>query len=146
MQSGADPDTDPQQLTNKQILMLHQLLHAAKFSDPTGTHLSPAGDFFLACLHMGMLGVYWSRCATLQVQVLAKVGAECQIHATILHWMQFMCCMTAGEYNLRLGITKELHPDLVATYQGKILDSASSACFEVNGISLDLLIQKPLLC
>lgn len=24
----------------------------------------------------------------------------------------------AGEYNLRLGITKELHPDMVATYQG----------------------------
>ncbi|KAK9847694.1 hypothetical protein WJX84_000913 [Apatococcus fuscideae] len=65
MQSGAEPDTDLRSLTSKQILMLHQLLHVAKFSDPSGSHLSPA-----------------------------------------------------GEYNLRLGISKELHPDLVATYQG----------------------------
>ena len=27
----------------------------------------------------------------------------------------------AGEYNLRLGITKELHPDMVATHQGELL-------------------------
>jgi DNA topoisomerase VI subunit B len=25
----------------------------------------------------------------------------------------------AGEYNLRLGVMKELHPDLIATYQGE---------------------------
>lgn len=43
MRSGAEPETDPRNLTNKQILMLHQLLHAAKFSDPSGNHLSPAG-------------------------------------------------------------------------------------------------------
>ncbi len=24
----------------------------------------------------------------------------------------------AGEYNLRLGITKELHPDMIATHEG----------------------------
>ena len=29
------------------------------------------------------------------------------------------CLSPAGEYNLRLGIVKELHPDLVATYQGR---------------------------
>lgn len=27
-------------------------------------------------------------------------------------------CISAGEYNLRLGIMKELHPDMVATHQG----------------------------
>ena len=33
----------------------------------------------------------------------------------------------AGEYNLRLGISKELHPDLVATYQGSShLDQSAS--------------------
>ncbi len=45
MQSGAEPDTDPRSLTSKQILMLHQLLHVAKFSDPSGSHLSPAGGY-----------------------------------------------------------------------------------------------------
>ena len=33
----------------------------------------------------------------------------------------------AGEYNLRLGITKELHPDMVATYQGATLASTCLA-------------------
>lgn len=27
-------------------------------------------------------------------------------------------CFTVGEYNLRLGITKELHPEMIATHQG----------------------------
>ncbi|BBN02322.1 DNA topoisomerase VI subunit B [Marchantia polymorpha subsp. ruderalis] len=52
-------------LTGQQILCLHQLFRQAKFDDPDGDCLSPA-----------------------------------------------------GEYNLRLGIMKELHPDMVATYQG----------------------------
>uniref|UniRef100_A0A2N9HG37 DNA topoisomerase 6 subunit B n=1 Tax=Fagus sylvatica TaxID=28930 RepID=A0A2N9HG37_FAGSY len=30
----------------------------------------------------------------------------------------FQCLSPAGEYNLRLGIIKELHPDMVATYSG----------------------------
>ena len=30
-----------------------------------------------------------------------------------MHW-----CVCLGEYNLRLGIMKELHPDMVATHQG----------------------------
>ena len=34
-----------------------------------------------------------------------------------------MC--TAGEYNLRLGILKELHPEIIATHQGKSLASCS---------------------
>jgi DNA topoisomerase VI subunit B len=44
---------------------LHQLLHEARFSEPSGAHLSPA-----------------------------------------------------GEYNLRLGVMKELRPELIATHQG----------------------------
>lgn len=52
-------------LSDEQIVRLHQLFRQAKFDDPSGQCLSPA-----------------------------------------------------GEYNLRLGIMKELNPDLVATYEG----------------------------
>ncbi|XP_077210440.1 topoisomerase 6 subunit B [Tasmannia lanceolata] len=52
-------------LTSQQIVRIHQLFRQAKFDDPSGDCLSPA-----------------------------------------------------GEYNLRLGIIKELHPDMVATYAG----------------------------
>lgn len=52
-------------LTDQQIVRIHQLFRQAKFEDPVGDCLSPA-----------------------------------------------------GEYNLRLGIIKELHPDMVATYSG----------------------------
>ncbi|KAG4961419.1 hypothetical protein AAZX31_13G324300 [Glycine max] len=52
-------------LTSQQLVRIHQLLRQAKFDDPSGHCLSPA-----------------------------------------------------GEYNLRLGIIKELHPDMVATYSG----------------------------
>lgn len=52
-------------LTSQQIVRIHQLFRQAKFDDPSGGCLSPA-----------------------------------------------------GEYNLRLGIIKELHPDMVATYSG----------------------------
>lgn len=31
------------------------------------------------------------------------------------------CLSPAGEYNLRLGIIKELHPDMVATYSGRCI-------------------------
>ena len=37
----------------------------------------------------------------------------------------FPLCLAAGEYNLRLGITKELHPDMVSTHQGE-------ACLEFS--------------
>ena len=36
----------------------------------------------------------------------------------LLHREYCLPVAYAGEYNLRLGITKELHPDMVATYQG----------------------------
>lgn len=63
------PDFSPnmplKSLTSQQIVRIHQLFRQAKFDDPSGDCLSPA-----------------------------------------------------GEYNLRLGIIKELHPDMVATYAG----------------------------
>ncbi|XP_015875948.1 DNA topoisomerase 6 subunit B [Ziziphus jujuba] len=63
------PDFNPKMavksLTSQQIVRVHQLFRQAKFDDPSGDCLSPA-----------------------------------------------------GEYNLRLGIIKELHPDMVATYSG----------------------------
>ncbi|XP_009621257.1 DNA topoisomerase 6 subunit B isoform X2 [Nicotiana tomentosiformis] len=63
------PDFNPKMpvksLTPQQIVRIHQLFRQAKFDDPSGDILSPA-----------------------------------------------------GEYNLRLGIIKELHPDMVATFSG----------------------------
>ncbi|KAA8549565.1 hypothetical protein F0562_001417 [Nyssa sinensis] len=59
------PKTPVKSLTSQQIVRIHQLFRQAKFDDPSGDCLSPA-----------------------------------------------------GEYNLRLGIIKELHPDMVATYSG----------------------------
>lgn len=64
--AGAEADLAPKDLTPPQAARLHQLLHEARFDDPSGDHLSPA-----------------------------------------------------GEYNLRLGITKEARPDLVATHAGE---------------------------
>ena len=43
MRCGADVETPPGELDNKQITRLHQLLHEAKFKEPDGSHLSPAG-------------------------------------------------------------------------------------------------------
>ncbi|MCO5583878.1 hypothetical protein L7F22_037793 [Adiantum nelumboides] len=65
MGSEFSPKTLVKSLTDQQIVRIHQLFRQAKFDEPSGECLSPA-----------------------------------------------------GEYNLRLGIIKELHPDMVATYQG----------------------------
>ena len=43
MRSGVEIETHPSELDNKQITRLHQLLHEAKFKEPDGSHLSPAG-------------------------------------------------------------------------------------------------------
>ncbi|KAJ4724172.1 DNA topoisomerase 6 subunit B [Melia azedarach] len=59
------PKMPVKSLTSQQIVRINQLFRQAKFDDPSGDCLSPA-----------------------------------------------------GEYNLRLGIIKELHPDMVATYSG----------------------------
>ncbi|XP_031261680.1 DNA topoisomerase 6 subunit B [Pistacia vera] len=65
MGPGFSPKTAVKSLTSEQIIRIHQLFRQAKFDDPSGDCLSPA-----------------------------------------------------GEYNLRLGIIKELNPDMVATYSG----------------------------
>ena len=47
--------------------------------------------------------------------------ATCHTHTksyNVIHASDTSCDCT-GEYNLRLGITKELHPELVSTHQGK---------------------------
>lgn len=44
MRNGVDPSMHPSELNNKQIVRLHQLFHEAKFKDPDGSHLSPAGE------------------------------------------------------------------------------------------------------
>lgn len=67
MQMGGHAKLPPIELTDRQLARLHQLLHDVKFAEPSGDHLSPA-----------------------------------------------------GEYNLRLGIMKELRPELVATHQGSV--------------------------
>eukprot|EP00899_Mesostigma_viride_P011865 jgi/Mesvir1/2067/Mv02321-RA.2 len=59
------PDADPKTLSDNQLVRMHQLFRQAKFPDPDGSCLSPA-----------------------------------------------------GEYNLRLGIMKEMRPDMVATNEG----------------------------
>ena len=43
MRSGATPDMAPKELAQHQVVRLHQLLHEARFADPDGAHLSPAG-------------------------------------------------------------------------------------------------------
>ncbi|PSC70486.1 DNA topoisomerase 6 subunit B isoform B [Micractinium conductrix] len=65
LEMRCDPHTSPAELTPKQIVAMHDLLHQLRFANPDGNHLSPA-----------------------------------------------------GEYNLRLGIMKELRPEMVATHQG----------------------------
>eukprot|EP00249_Psilotum_nudum_P016619 c25911_g1_i1 orf=138-2168(+) len=65
MGSEFSPKMPVKSLTDQQIVRIHQLFRQARFDEPSGECLSPA-----------------------------------------------------GEYNLRLGIMKELHPDMVATYQG----------------------------
>lgn len=44
----------------------------------------------------------------------------CHFTIDIVFNMYFQCLSPAGEYNLRLGIIKELHPDMVATYSGRL--------------------------
>ena len=54
MRGGVDGDTAPRDLDGKQAVALHQLLHEAKFKDPCGDHLSPAGGPFCCARHR-----YW---------------------------------------------------------------------------------------
>lgn len=45
MQAGVTLDMAPAELSSKQIVRLHQLLHEVKFPNPSGDHLSPAGRY-----------------------------------------------------------------------------------------------------
>ena len=47
MRGGLDPCSSPAQLEGKKLVALHQLLHEARFRDPSGDHLSPAGPGIL---------------------------------------------------------------------------------------------------
>lgn len=134
MQSGAEADMDPKELENKQIVRLHQLLHEAKFKDPDGRHLSPAGrvsDFKCVYLNAVVDGGILQPCASppktawhvpctvivivkSRKYVFVSVGTSGFLHVINKIFMLFL----TGEYNLRLGITKELQPDMVATHQG----------------------------
>ncbi len=51
MRSGATPDMAPKELAQHQVVRLHQLLHEARFADPDGAHLSPAGTICSLWLH-----------------------------------------------------------------------------------------------
>jgi hypothetical protein len=43
LRCGVEPSSDPHELKEAQLVRLHQLLHEARFTDPKGDHLSPAG-------------------------------------------------------------------------------------------------------
>lgn len=43
MQAGVDASTSTRIVSASQATRLHQILHEAKFADPSGNHLSPAG-------------------------------------------------------------------------------------------------------
>lgn len=43
LEMRCDPATSPAELTSKQIVAMHDLLHQVRFSNPDGSHLSPAG-------------------------------------------------------------------------------------------------------
>ena len=43
MRGGLGAGSSPAELEGKRLVALHQLLHEAKFRDPSGDHLSPAG-------------------------------------------------------------------------------------------------------
>ncbi|KFM28392.1 DNA topoisomerase 6 subunit B [Auxenochlorella protothecoides] len=47
MQAGVSADMTPAELGDTQLVRLHQLLHEVKFPDPSGNHLSPAGEYNL---------------------------------------------------------------------------------------------------
>ena len=150
MRSGADVETRPGELDNKQITRLHQLLHEAKFKEPDGSHLSPAGcppvcQCFLSCMPSPLLSPQSYRCLTACFSVstiqsppsswawalrrfcchiegpnaiIILISAHVTECTKSCHSYNSDACRCTGEYNLRLGIMKELNPDMVATHQG----------------------------
>ena len=139
MQAGVDASTSPRAVSASQATRLHQILHEAKFADPSGSHLSPAGAHRprlaspaqdrLSLSHCGlcMKTAPQEPCTALARLELASCGLVaahacpgCGFSGAGGGHVPDACNLAwaAGEYNLRLGITKELHPDMVATYQG----------------------------
>lgn len=84
-------------LTSQQLVRIHQLLRQAKFDDPNG-HVS---YIVFIISHLNFINY-------------------CYFFVYSLLDAYFQCLSPAGEYNLRLGIIKELHPDMVATYSGRL--------------------------
>jgi len=145
-------ETRPGELDNKQITRLHQLLHEAKFKEPDGSHLSPAGcPSFCQCLlsslhaklsaqptviqmpdcmfslfqpysHRLLHGAWASRRFCCHIEgpdaIIMLISAEATECTKSYHSYNYEACCCTGEYNLRLGIMKELNPDMVATHQG----------------------------
>lgn len=96
-------------LTSQQIVRIHQLLRQAKFDDPSG-HVSCG--FFSICQFSLHLVTLFSITIFIICSLFLSFGMVFNTY--------FQCLSPAGEYNLRLGIIKELHPDMVATFSGRL--------------------------
>ncbi len=68
MRGGVDEDSEPQDMSNKQVVALHQLLHEAKFKDPDKDHLSPAGILLQNSVSLPLCSTYplWLACSAAQ--------------------------------------------------------------------------------
>eukprot|EP00967_Tisochrysis_lutea_P040253 scaffold48337_cov19-Tisochrysis_lutea.AAC.1 len=165
MRSGVAYDTHPSELNSKQIVRLHELLHAARFPDPkcaqkgsvlvrtvctkgkcaqralniAGTLVSSKGQN-LCILFSGskehshaMLQDSTSKHAqpltvllpesflltsmsTFSMRTTAHTYFNVRLQR-VHNPSQGSHLSPAGEYNLRLGVMKELRPELIATYQ-----------------------------
>lgn len=45
LEMRCDPATSPAELTVKQLVAMHDLLHQLRFENPDGAHLSPVGEW-----------------------------------------------------------------------------------------------------
>lgn len=98
-------------LTSQQIVRIHQLFRQAKFDDPSGdVSCSLCLGFGPAMIGVNIIVLY---CFLFFVVYFFYFSGTSR-----LNFLQ--CLSPAGEYNLRLGIIKELHPDMVATYSGRL--------------------------
>lgn len=113
-----DPSTPPGELTPKQLVAAHDLLHQLRFEPPDGAHLSPAGalpPWVLSPLSFETRVLRHGHCT--RGAGAAQASGQPANRFSTKHPALVTC--TAGEYNLRLGIMKELRPEMVATHQVK---------------------------
>ena len=106
LEMRCDPSHPPADLTTKDIVAMHDLLHQLRFQNPDGAHLSPAGARPAPLplpLPLPLTETVLNQAAPLPPPAPAPATAP-----------------PAGEYNLRLGVMKELRPEMVATHQGSI--------------------------